>query len=232
MELFHIPCTTKPLWALGQPKPWDVCKSGSSACGVAWQLRHGSANLNCTGTRWGKLICFEQFSSRGIFHHRHCSCNILCLLSISAILSLCTRDKVLPVVLNTWQWQQQALVADLQILVGCLMVSGAAVSLARALYKYVNYSVIEQLSEENLRATRQIWDLIAATGLVVLFKLDSNRRFSARVNLEIWSMTPKNNGAPLLCYFKLFASFRSHWWIQTAVTVRKRLIWVKIDDFF
>ena len=43
---------------------------------------------------------------------------------------------------------------------------------------------------------------------------------------------PKNNRAPLLCYFKLCASFRSHWWIQTGVTVRKRLIWVKIDDFF
>ena len=42
----------------------------------------------------------------------------------------------------------------------------------------------------------------------------------------------KNNRTPLLCYFKLFASFRSHWWIQTAVTVRKRLIWVKIDAFF
>ena len=43
---------------------------------------------------------------------------------------------------------------------------------------------------------------------------------------------PKNNRALLLCYFKLFASFRSHWWIQTGVTVRKRLIWVKIDAFF
>ena len=32
--------------------------------------------------------------------------------------------------------------------------------------------------------------------------------------------------APLLCYFKLCASFRSHWWIQTGVTVRKRLSWV------
>ena len=42
---------------------------------------------------------------------------------------------------------------------------------------------------------------------------------------------PKNNRAPLLCYFKFFASFRSHWWIQTGVTVRKRLIWVKIDAF-
>ena len=41
----------------------------------------------------------------------------------------------------------------------------------------------------------------------------------------------KNNRAPLLCYYKLCASFRNHWWIQTVVTVRKRLIWVKIDDF-
>ena len=42
---------------------------------------------------------------------------------------------------------------------------------------------------------------------------------------------PENNRAPLLCYFKLFASFRSHWWIPTGVTVRKRLIWVKINAF-
>ena len=45
-------------------------------------------------------------------------------------------------------------------------------------------------------------------------------------------MTLKNNRAPLLCYFKLFTSFSSHGWIQAGVTVRKRPIWVKIDDFF
>ena len=44
-------------------------------------------------------------------------------------------------------------------------------------------------------------------------------------------MILKNNRAPLLCYFKLCASFRSHWWIQTGVTVRKRPIWVKFDNF-
>ena len=44
-------------------------------------------------------------------------------------------------------------------------------------------------------------------------------------------MTLKNNRAPLLCYFKLCASFHSHWWIQTGVTARKRPIWVKFDDF-
>ena len=50
-------------------------------------------------------------------------------------------------------------------------------------------------------------------------------------DLEIWQMTFKNNRAPLLFYFKLCASFRSHRWFQTWVTVRKRQIWVKFDDF-
>ena len=75
-------------------------------------------------------------------------------------------------------------------------------------------------------------DFIAATGLVILLKLDLNRRFFSPCDLEIWWMTQRNNRAPLLCYFKLFASFRSHWWIQTGVTVGKRLISVKIDAFF
>ena len=55
--------------------------------------------------------------------------------------------------------------------------------------------------------------------------------FFVPCDLEIWQMTLKNNRAPPLCYFKLCASFRSHWWIQTKVTVRKCPIWVKIDDF-
>ena len=51
-------------------------------------------------------------------------------------------------------------------------------------------------------------------------------------DLAIWHMTLKNNRVRLLCCFKLCASFHNHWWIQTGVTVRKRRIWVKIDDFF
>ena len=49
-----------------------------------------------------------------------------------------------------------------------------------------------------------------------------------------WNLTDdlEKNRARLLCCFKLCASFHSHWWIQTGVTVRKRPIWVKIDDFF
>ena len=49
-----------------------------------------------------------------------------------------------------------------------------------------------------------------------------------------WNLivTLKINRAPFLCYFKLCASFHSHQWIQTGVTVRKRPIWVKIGDFW
>ena len=56
-------------------------------------------------------------------------------------------------------------------------------------------------------------------------------RFLEPCDLEIWRMTLKNNRAPLQCYFKLCASVRSHWWIQNRVTVWKRPIWVKFDDF-
>ena len=50
-------------------------------------------------------------------------------------------------------------------------------------------------------------------------------------DLEIWRMTLKNNRAPLLCYFSLCASFHSHRWIQTGVTIRKRPISVKTGNF-
>ena len=58
--------------------------------------------------------------------------------------------------------------------------------------------------------------------------LGQNRRFFVRCesDLEIWRMTLKNNRAPLLSNIKLYASFHHHMWIQTGVTVRKRLSWV------
>ena len=49
--------------------------------------------------------------------------------------------------------------------------------------------------------------------------------------LEFWRMTLKNNIVPLLWCFKLCASFHSHNCIQAVDTVRKRPIWVKMDDF-
>ena len=75
-------------------------------------------------------------------------------------------------------------------------------------------------------------DLIAATGLVILPKLDSNQQFFSLCDLEIWWMTSKNKRVPLLYYIKLCALFQSHRWIQTGVTVQKLSIWVKIGDFF
>ena len=46
-----------------------------------------------------------------------------------------------------------------------------------------------------------------------------------------WNLTFKTNRSPVVCNFKLCASFCSHCWIQTGVKVRKRPIWVKFDDF-
>ena len=50
--------------------------------------------------------------------------------------------------------------------------------------------------------------------------------FFSRVTLKFKQMTLKNNRAPLLSNIKLYASFHHHMWIQTSVTVRKRLSWV------
>ena len=74
-------------------------------------------------------------------------------------------------------------------------------------------------------------DLIAATGLVILLKLDSNHRFCSPCDLEIWWRTSKNNRECFLYYVKLCASFQIHWWIQTGVTVRKHSIRVKFGNF-
>ena len=54
-------------------------------------------------------------------------------------------------------------------------------------------------------------------------KLGQIRRFLAPCDLEIWRMTLKNNRAPLLSNIKLYVSFHHHMWIQTGVTVRKKL---------
>ena len=50
-------------------------------------------------------------------------------------------------------------------------------------------------------------------------------------DLETWRMTSKNDSAPHLYYIKLCVSFQSHGWIQAGVTVRKRTIQFKIDNF-
>ena len=87
------------------------------------------------------------------------------------------------------------------------------------------YCINLSCNKANLR------DLIAVTGLVILLKFDPIHRFFSLCDLEIWWMTLENNRAPLLYYIKLCASFHTHWWIQISVTVRKRSIRVKIDNF-
>ena len=58
-----------------------------------------------------------------------------------------------------------------------------------------------------------------------------NQRFFCLV--WTWNLMDdlEKNRVPLPCYIKLCSSFQSHQWIQTGVTVQKRLIWVKIGDF-
>ena len=61
--------------------------------------------------------------------------------------------------------------------------------------------------------------------------LGQNWWFFVPCDLEIWWMTLTNNRAPFLYYIKLCATFQNHWYTQSGVTVRKRSIRVKIDDF-
>ena len=81
--------------------------------------------------------------------------------------------------------------------------------------------------------TRQIWGIwkLRLAYSPETPNLGQNRRCFVPCDLEIWRMTLENNRAYLLCCFKLCATFHSHWWIQTGVTVRKRPFWVKLDDF-
>ena len=55
-------------------------------------------------------------------------------------------------------------------------------------FRKVVWNLYLSLNKANLR------DLIAATGLVILFKLVSKRRFFSLCDLEIWWMTPKTIG--------------------------------------
>ena len=75
-------------------------------------------------------------------------------------------------------------------------------------------------------------DLIAATDLVILLKFKFKSPIFPLCDLEIRWISPKNNKARLLYYIKLCVSFQIHQLIQTGVTVRKRPIWVKFDDYF
>ena len=87
--------------------------------------------------------------------------------------------------------------------------------------------------KQTTEITRQIWGIwkLRPAYSPETPNLGQNRWCFVPCDLEIWWMTLENNRASLLCCFKLCATFHNHWWIQTGVTVRKRPIWVKIDDF-
>ena len=81
--------------------------------------------------------------------------------------------------------------------------------------------------------TRQIWGIwkLRPAYSSETPNLGQNRWCFVPCDLEIRWMNLENNRAPLLCCFKLCATFHSHRWIQTGVAVRKRPIWVKFNDF-
>ena len=83
------------------------------------------------------------------------------------------------------------------------------------------------------KITRQIWGIwkLRPAFSPETPNLGQNRWCFVPCDLEIWWMTLENNRASLLCCFKLCATNHSHRWIQTGVTVLKRPIWIKFDDF-
>ena len=98
-----------------------------------------------------------------------------------------------------------------------------------------SYHLVLKLLRNHLKPvkTRQIWGIwkLRPAYSPETPNLGLNRWCFVPCDLEIWWMTLENNRAFLLCCFKLRATFHSHQWIQTGVTVRKRPIWVKFDDF-
>ena len=100
---------------------------------------------------------------------------------------------------------------------------------------YHFWKIYLQMDEKVIivKTTRQIWGIwkLRPAYSPETPNLGQNRWCFDPCDLEIWWMALEYNRASLLCCFKLCATFHSHWWIQTGVTVRKRSIWVKFDYF-
>ena len=65
-----------------------------------------------------------------------------------------------------------------------------------------NWDIVKVFDGNFIVNKANLRDLVAATGLLILLKLDSNHRF---YDLEIWWMTSENYRAPFLCHVKLCA---------------------------
>ena len=76
-------------------------------------------------------------------------------------------------------------------------------------------------------------DLIAATSLVILRKIGfKSSIFRSMSSSNLMDDLEKHKGtSSVLHQAVLHRAFQTHWWIQTAVTVQKRPIWVRIGDF-
>ena len=140
----------------------------------------------------------------------------------------------IPQILQAWEWV--AMKKTENILQG-----GTPRKIMKQIYPFGAFWCILFNHKNGLRRpkkrksvkTRQIWGIwkLRPAYSPETPNLGQNRWCFVPCDLEIWWMTLENNRASLLCCFKLCATFHSHWWIQTGVTVRKRPIWVKFDDF-
>ena len=103
------------------------------------------------------------------------------------------------------------------------------------------HDIIEWKRQQDLAARQMsIFSLVLSYGWIQIgvTRLQSRNAqfgsksaiFLSRVTME-FDKWPWKTISHLLCYFKLCASFHSHWWIQTRVTVWKCSIRVKIGDF-
>ena len=88
-----------------------------------------------------------------------------------------------------WKSWLKIFALNLPMLISFLIVYHITIKLSEPVGTSSSFT---NINKANLR------DLIAATGLAILLKLDSNRRFFSPCDLEIWWMTSKNNRAPLL----------------------------------
>ena len=115
-------------------------------------------------------------------------------------------------------------------------IKAQGIAIVMYIYIYIHATSETRSSFRDLTTcskTRQIWGIwkLRPAYSPETPNLGQNRWCFVPCDLQIWWMTLENDRASLLCCFKLCATFHSHRWIQTGATVRKRPIWVKINDF-
>ena len=87
-------------------------------------------------------------------------------------------------------------------------------------------NVLLRLWYRHLSARENVWTLHTGT----INGNDISTKFSSLAPEVVKLQTFLSLASPEDVYGDKFRC--SHWWVQTGVTVRKRQIWVKIDDFF